>query len=379
MINFDFTKGCYSCSACANVCPEDAIRFDDKLLPAIDSAKCVNCGKCEKVCIKLNEAAYLPKLDEDAEGFVCKNIDQQERIDSSSGGVFILLAKKVLAQGGYVCGCVYDGDFQPKHIVTNEFTLVQKMMGSKYVKSDMGSCIREMDILLRKRTPVLFSGVPCQSAAVKKCLEKYPNLIIVNIVCHGSIERDFWKSYLDLERQRGDIMDVTMRDKSRGWDNYGLRIRFQDGTEHTTYRNQDGYFLRCFTSGLFQRERCLHCSYKGSAIVGDLLLGDGWGMDQVFPELCDSYGVSAVVALTETGKHSLAELQPYLISQHISVSQIVARNGRIVSPAPNIAFRNLFQKKCEKKPKEIKNICEKYANPTIICRIINKMYSNFFE
>lgn len=379
MINFNFTKECYSCSACANVCPKDAISFDDKLFPKVDTSLCINCGRCEQVCIKLKETEYKPVLRRNAQGYVCKNIDDDERLASSSGGVFILLAKNMLSQGGYVCGCVYDDNFMPKHIVTNDFALVQKMMGSKYVKSDMNRCIREMEFLLKAGVPVLFTGVPCQTAAVKNCLEKYSDLVIVNIVCHGSIDRDFWKSYLDEERMQGEIIDVTMRDKSKGWDNYGLKITFKDGKEHITYKNQDGYFLRCFTSGLFQRERCIKCQYKGTAITGDLLLGDGWGMDKVFPNLCDAYGVSSVVILSDRGKTLMMEINNNLLCENIDVSKIVVRNRRIVSPAPNTAFRKIFQKKCRTKPVRIKEFCEEYANPSFAKKIINKIYSMLIE
>lgn len=377
MIHFNFTSDCYSCSACASVCSAGAIRFDDRLLPVVDPDKCVDCGRCEQVCVKLKEPAYRPALREDALGFVCRNTDEEERVSSSSGGVFILLAKEVLAQGGSVCGCIYDDAFLPSHILTSDPAMVRKMMGSKYVKSDMGDCIREMETVLKSGRPVLFSGVPCQSAAVKSCLGHYPGLSIVNIVCHGSIEREFWQSFLAQARTQGEIADITMRDKSRGWDNYGLRIRYKDGKEHVTFRNQDGFFLRCFTSGLFQRERCLKCGYKGSAIAGDLLLGDGWGMEQVCPEFCDAYGVSSVIALTQKGRSLLEAIEPRLLSRPIDVPQIVSRNGRIVSPAPDMAFRRRFQSKCRKDPVKIEQLCEEYARPSFPKRVINKLYAFF--
>ena len=374
MINFDFKNECYSCSACSYICPKDAIKFNEKLLPYVDLKRCINCGLCEQTCIKMSEIEYHQELCKDAVGFICKNLNDNERRMSSSGGLFILLAKQTLKNGGYVCGCVYDDDFLPKHILTNEFIQVQKMMGSKYVKSDMLTCIREIEDICRSGKPVLFTGVPCQCAAVKKCLGKYKELTIVNIVCHGSIDREFWNNYLDTERKYGEIAGVTMRDKSKGWENYGLRINYLNGLQRTTFRNDDGYFLRCFTEGLFQRERCLHCNIKGTSIVGDLLLGDGWGMEELFPEFCDTLGVSSVIALTQKGIDMVKEIQDSILCKPINVSQIIEKNRRIVSPANDTPYRKIFQRRCSRNPQKINQICFEYAKPSVLKRIVNKMY-----
>lgn len=373
MINFDFSKECYSCSACANVCNKGAIQFDRNLIPWIDRTLCVDCGKCERVCIKINETSYLPQLKESVSGYVCKNDNLEERMASSSGGIFVLLAKEILTRKGYICGCVYDTDFMPKHILTNKLSDVHRMMGSKYIKSDMGNCIREMEAVLKRGADVLFSGVPCQTAAVKACLGKYSNLYLINVICHGSIEREFWMSYLNEERKNGIITDLTMRDKTKGWSNYGLRVQFEDGTEHTTFRGQDGYFLQCFTEGLFERDRCLKCNYKGTNIVGDMLLGDGWGMDQVFPDFYDSIGLSSVLLLSYKGDALFQKIEDAIHKRTIAPTEIVSRNQRIVSPAPRSPLLSGFQHKCRKFPEKINSICEKYAKPTIINRLVKQL------
>ena len=81
-----------------------------------------------------------------------------------------------------------------------------------------------------------------------------------------------------------------------------MKFQFKNGTEHITFRKNDGYFLKCFTDGLFERNRCLNCEYKGQNIMSDLLIGDAWGIEKVFPEFTDSLGCSAVLVLTEKGK-----------------------------------------------------------------------------
>jgi len=238
MINFDFKTNCYSCSACLDICPKNAIGFDSLLHPIVDKTKCINCGLCEKKCIELSKP--LPRVfDKNGNGYVVKNKTDSIRKDSSSGGVFISLAEEVVKNGGYVCGCIYDESFMPRHVVTNDFDICKKMMGSKYVKSDMSGCIAEIKKLTNEEKTVLFTGVPCQVAAVKSCVDN-ENLITLAVVCHGSIERDIWEKFLKEEAQNKKIVSITMRDKSRGFLNYGLRVSFDDGTESLTYKNNDG-------------------------------------------------------------------------------------------------------------------------------------------
>lgn len=375
MIDFNFKDECYSCSACGNICPRRAIKFDERLLPIIDKALCVNCGLCDKVCIKQREKVFKTNLGCETMGLVCKNSNALERFISSSGGIFILLAKAVVLKGGYVCGCVYDDDFMPKHVVTNDISELYNMMGSKYVKSDMSSCINEMKELLECGHIVLFTGVPCQSAAVRNCLEKYSNLYIMNVVCHGSIEREFWKDYLSIVRKQGEIENISMRYKNKGWSNYGLKVRFKDGNENITYRNEDGYFLKCFTSGLFERERCLTCKYKGTSIVGDIICGDGWGMDNIFPDFCDDLGVSSIIVLSTKGSEMIDSIKSDLAFLQIDVCKIIDRNKRIIAPASDSFFRKNFQKNILENPDKINKICEKYSEETIISKIVNKLYT----
>ncbi|MDQ0149540.1 Coenzyme F420 hydrogenase/dehydrogenase, beta subunit C-terminal domain [Eubacterium multiforme] len=374
MIDFDFSKECYSCFACANVCKKNAIKFDENLHPIINKELCIECGKCERVCIKIKECKYESKIKTEAIGWACKNKNEKQRKESSSGGIFILLAERILNSNGYICGCIYDENFMPKHVVTNNRDIVSDMMGSKYVMSDMNSCIEEIEKILKNGHPVLFSGVPCQTAAVYNCLGKYSNLHIISVVCHGSIERKYWKSYLENEKHYGKIMNISMRDKRKGWLNYGLRFQFVDGTEHTTYRKEDGFFLKCFTDGIMDRERCLACMYKGTRIFADILLGDGWGVENIYPELVDKYGVSSVICLSDKGKNLFEQVSDYMEYKNMSVDDIIDRNKRIIYTAVENKDRKTFKRKYEKTPDKIDELCKKFAKETILKKLKRHLY-----
>lgn len=367
MIDFCFAQSCYSCSACGDSCPEKAITYDGNLHPVVDKNKCVQCGLCEKVCIAGNQPKQID-VTVKAKGYVVKNKDDRIRKSSSSGGVFIQLAQAVIGAGGYVCGCIYDDRLMPRHIVTDNFVVCQKMMGSKYVKSDMDGCISQIRELTNNGTTVLFTGVPCQVAAIRRCISS-EKLLTLAVVCHGSIERDVWEKYLDEESVKGTIIDVTMRDKSRGYLNYGLKFTFDDGSEHITFRSQDGYFLKSFTDGLLERDRCLACAYKGAYIDSDLLLGDAWGMDKLFPDFTDDLGCSVVMILTSKGAALFENVKDYFVMQDVDSTMIIASNQRIITPAPENPCRSSFQKKLYKQGTNVHQLTRKYAEPTVWNRI----------
>ena len=107
MINIVDKKLCCACSACVQKCPKHSITMyeDDEgfSYPLVNQDTCINCNLCEKVCPMLHQAEKI----EPQKVLAAKNTCVEERMNSSSGGVFLLLAKEVIKQGGVVFGAVY--------------------------------------------------------------------------------------------------------------------------------------------------------------------------------------------------------------------------------------------------------------------------------
>ena len=59
MIIINKKENCCGCSACYNICPNNAIIMEEDELgfkyPKVDEEKCVNCNLCENVCPILNQ------------------------------------------------------------------------------------------------------------------------------------------------------------------------------------------------------------------------------------------------------------------------------------------------------------------------------------
>ena len=381
MICFNFESECYSCGVCKFICPWNAISFEKNLLPVVDFQKCVECGLCEKRCLNLNQKAVVSsssELEQKSMAFIAKSKNIKIRKQSSSGGIFFHIAENSLAKGELVCGCIYDKNFMPKHILSDNLSDVEKMMGSKYVQSNVADCLDDLYRNLRSGRNVVFTGVPCQTAAISELFKEYrEQVLLVSLVCHGSIAPRFWRFYLEEEGKRGKITKITMREKSKGWLNYGLGFKFKDGTSHLTYRNEDGNLLQCFTDGLFERDRCLKCVYKGDEIKADIILGDAWGMDKEFPDFVDDYGVSVVVCRTEKGRKLLETMDNLIDRKKVSMESVIKKNPRIISPEEKNYRSDFFQKEIQKKPHKIIELCQKYGSLSLKNRIINKAFKTF--
>ena len=96
-------KDCCGCETCAQVCPRNCIEMvADKegfKYPVIDKKKCIDCHLCEKSCPSLNKMNKADAEEDTSKTdcFVARN-QSTERLNSSSGGIFVLLAKKILSE-----------------------------------------------------------------------------------------------------------------------------------------------------------------------------------------------------------------------------------------------------------------------------------------
>lgn len=189
---------CCGCASCVQRCPKQCISLTEDtegfLYPKVDESQCIDCGLCEKVCPLLEVEKAWPPF----KVLAAKNLNEEERMCSSSGGVFFLLAGDVIHRGGVVFGAVYDADWEV--VITHAETLgaVRPMMGSKYLQARTETAFRDAERYLKQGREVLFTGSPCQIAGLRKFLRKdYPNLLTVDFLCHGVPSPGVWRRYLN--------------------------------------------------------------------------------------------------------------------------------------------------------------------------------------
>ena len=225
--DFEMKKTCCGCTACANSCPVGAISMkrDDEgfSYPAFDMDRCISCGLCERICPILN-------TDENKTVnlfYAAKNEDDSERLSSSSGGVFTLLARAVIRDGGVVFGARFDDKLNVCHLMIEQESDIALLQGSKYVQSDLKDTYGIAKAKLDDGIAVLFSGTPCQIAGLRAFLRKeYDNLICVDVICHGAPSPMVYEKYIaELGLNSGG--GVSFRDKASGWKNFGMRLTWR--------------------------------------------------------------------------------------------------------------------------------------------------------
>lgn len=244
--------------------------------------------------------------------YAVKHKELQTRMASRSGGIFTALSDVILGEGGSVYGCMLTEDMTAKHIRAGSADQRNKMRGSKYVQSEMGTVFQAVRQDLSEGKKVLFTGTSCQVAGLHGYLGKdYENLFCMDIVCHGVPSPLVWKDYLKWQEQKNKakVTGVDFRNKrDYGWRAHIESLFFQNGRQVDSK-----VFTRLFYSHNILRPCCYRCPYKDVIHPGDITAADYWGIDKAAPGFNDDKGVSLVLINDEKGMNlfnkSLKELE----------------------------------------------------------------------
>lgn len=308
MIKIVDKKDCCGCSACVQRCPRQCITMQtDKegfAYPVVDTKQCCDCGLCDKVCPVMNQQPESQPI----ASYAATNSNEVEREQSSSGGIFTLLANETINNGGIVFGAVFNEDWDVEHIYVDNANDLKRLRGSKYVQSNIGNSYAMAEKFLKEGKEVLFSGTPCQVAGLKKYLRKeYKNLKTVDFVCHGTPSPEVWKMYLDEVCRANDIAticDIQFRNKADGWKNYSFVIKYIDNEGYKRELREkigNNLYMKCFLSDLCLRPSCYKCPARCGKSDSDITLGDLWGAECICPEIDDDKGLSLVLQRKECG------------------------------------------------------------------------------
>lgn len=343
MIDIEKIKpDCTGCHACVNKCPKKCISMvTDKEgfdYPYIDKNNCTDCCLCEKTCPVLNgdKAARKPKA------YACINKNEAVRMESSSGGVFSLLAEFVINHGGIVYGAAFNDKFEVVHAGINDAKELYKLRGSKYVQSRLGNTFCEIEEYLKHGRLVYFSGTPCQVAGLLNFLSKpYDNLFCQDLICHGVPSPKVWNQYLGMlnHKYKGLPIRINFRQKDSGWNLFELSIKYKDSSYRCCHK-QDKY-MRAFLGDMNLRRSCYSCQFKGLDRLSDITLADFWGIGNVLKDMDDGKGTSLVIVNSEKGNAIFQEIKDDMLFKEAEVSDAVSYN-----PA---AYRSVLKPKIREK------------------------------
>lgn len=344
---------CTGCRMCEKVCPTHAIFMNENeegfIEPVINVEKCINCGLCYKKCPQLNEIK-CHRL-ENVEVFAAKNKNLDEQKNSSSGGIFSVIANYVLEKNGIVYGCAFNNDLVAEHIRIDQKLNLYKLRGSKYVQSNTLNTFCEVKADLEENKIVLYSGTPCQIAGLKNYLgHDYENLITVDLVCHGVPSPKLFKKYKQWleEKYKNKVVNYEFRNKEKsGW-GLNSKVQFENGINKYFKFKLDPYY-KSFIEASVYRNVCYSCKYSQLNRISDITLLDFWGVEKQYPEFFDYNGVSAILINTKIGKDILLNVQDSIELLEIELDKVTIRNENLIHPSIKPEIRKEIYIDIEKK------------------------------
>lgn len=332
-------KDCTGCGLCASVCTQKCIKMTvrDKLghlYPCIDSSLCTDCGKCRRLCPVLNKVPLVPA----SAAYAAWARDDNEYRSSSSGGAAAVMSRHIIHRGGVVYGCAMLPGVRVKHIRVDAEENLPLLKGSKYVQSDIADALESIKEDVALGRPVLFVGTPCQVAAVAKLFSVRPdNLYLIDLVCHGVPSVKMLKRHVDKIIPGRDCHSVVFRNGN----DFGLKILADDGervsASYESYLNTSRYkdfYINSFMDGYTYRDSCYRCTYACGERVGDITIGDFWGLGKYLPSdeiPPHESGCSLIMPVTAKGSGLVEEIKPLMNIYQRTVCEAVEGNDQLRS------------------------------------------------
>lgn len=380
-------KDCMGCYACSNICPVNCISMvsdtEGFWYPQVDYDKCIKCDQCRKICPILssstsNSTSNVPSA------YACINNEEAVRLESSSGGMFTLIAEQVIENGGVVFGAGYNDDFTIEHSFIETKEELSKFRGSKYVQSRIGNTYSQVKDFLKSGRSVLFTGTPCQIGGLKAYLGQfYDKLICVDIICHGVPSPEVWMKYVSYREQVAGLsaQRISFRRKDEGWKRYSMSFIFKDDIEYRKTFDKDIY-MKTFLKDICLRPSCYACKFKTIHRQSDITLADFWGIKSILPEMDDDKGTSLIFVNTSKGREVFSQIENKMKYKKVNLDQAIEFNPAAIRCAKSNRNRKKFFDGLDKIPFDqlVKKYCtDKYSIRVkrkvkiVTCKILEKM------
>ena len=302
----------------------------------IDENKCIDCGLCKKAC----PTESMPDKNEVIDVFAYKAKDSIRK-NSTSGGAAAALAEAVIDNGGVVFGASLNKDFCLNHIEINSKKDIALMQGTKYIQSNMTETFEKIEMALKSEKAVLFTGTPCQNAAVLNYAKikklNTDKLYLCDIICHGVPSLKAFSDFITWLKEREEFNEYYFRNKEFSWRGDSASVIGVNGPKRSRYISS---FMNLYYSNLITDEACFNCKFTSKERVSDITISDFWGIEKTLPEFEDKLGVSMVIINSEKGK----ELFENIGGKKKAVSLENAKQPQLKEPTKKpIAYSEFWQ------------------------------------
>lgn len=331
---------CTGCSACSNICRFDAILMKKDSngfsYPYVDEKRCVHCGACSKVChVVTPQNKYVPQS-----FFTYKGSDD-ERLRSSSGAFFPLIAKFFLNKGYHIVGVIFADDFlSTNYVVTQSLDVINDMRKSKYLEADVEDVYTRIKALLSSGEKVLFVGLPCQVAGLLKYTGANDRLITVDLICFGAGAPNIYKDCLmSFIKEKGysvdDLRKIDFRHKPFIDNQHTVLDICVANEQYTLLAKQFPYYYG-FVNQLIFREACYDCKYNCLERCSDITIGDYLGDSDVM-------GKNVVFANTKAGERIIEKLRNKAVIEEMNSEDIEKNKRRFVKKQKPVQYKKIME------------------------------------
>lgn len=316
------TENCIGCEACQTACLPSCIelRRDEMgfLRAYISENGCTGCGRCKIVCPQLRSRRASPKI-----VFAYQNPNQTDLDSSQSGGAFLALARTVIENNGIVYGVKWSqGCTRAEFAGATTIAQLRAFSGSKYVSADPSCLLQEIKKEVITGRVVLFSGLPCQVAAVRNLFPYRENLVLVEVLCMGPMSPEVWKRLR--QHMPLNLSNFLFRDKSRrGWGKADSQYEFSNGTRQS-FCSERFPAWKIFSTGVTMSSSCTNCKFRSFERTADITIGDFWGIEHLLKvsDEVSRKGISIVHVQTAIGQKYLFSLENGFLGRFIDLESI---------------------------------------------------------
>lgn len=311
MIKLADKESCTACGACAFVCAKNCITMIEdehgSVYPSLDSTNCVECGRCQKTCPILSPLdVNTPQI-----AYSAWSSDEKERETSASGGIAAEIYKKAVSEGCDIAGAVQQDDFSVVMQLSSDEKAILKFKNSKYVFSEAWHVYQEIKQSLKADKNVVFIGLPCQVAALRKIFRENEKILFVEVVCHGTAPFSYLKQHIEhIEHTKNEkAIRMSFRDPDTYTYTYTFTLYNKDGKRfYAEVPRKTDTYQYAYHSTISYRENCYHCYFAREQRIADITLSDYKGLGRMAPCSYGETNVSCILVNTEKGKKFIKEM-----------------------------------------------------------------------
>ena len=311
MIKLADKESCTACGACAFVCAKNCITMIEdehgSVYPSLDSTNCVECGRCQKTCPILSPLdVNTPQI-----AYSAWSSDEKERETSASGGIAAEIYKKAVSEGCDIAGAVQQDDFSVVMQLSSDEKAILKFKNSKYVFSEAWHVYQEIKQSLKADKNVVFIGLPCQVAALRKIFRENEKILFVEVVCHGTAPFSYLKQHIEhIEHTKNEkAIRMSFRDPDTYTFTYTFTLYNKDGKRfYAEVPRKTDTYQYAYHSTISYRENCYHCHFAREQRIADITLSDYKGLGRMAPCSYGETNVSCILVNTEKGKKFIKEM-----------------------------------------------------------------------